>query len=57
MLYRRACTRRHALACYRLADLYEKGAGVGRDPERAAALIRRSCEYGYTEACTPARSS
>ena len=39
-------------ACYALARLYMTGgAGVERDPEEGAALLRVACKLGYAQAC------
>ena len=50
-LYRRACNRRYANACYGLAVLYEAGTGVPRQPARAATLFQRACDLGHADAC------
>ena len=38
-------------ACYRLAGLYAKGAGVYRDTSEASGYTRLACEHGHAEAC------
>jgi TPR repeat protein len=41
-----------------MALMYDRGAGVFRQPERAASLKRRACELGHGPACpAPARTS
>ena len=50
-LYREACEDKHAEACFRLAGLYQNGAGVFRDTNRSKSLYKRACDFGYLEAC------
>jgi uncharacterized protein len=50
-LYREACEDRHGEACARLAAMYDRGAGVYRQPAQGTRFRRRACEYGYMEAC------
>jgi TPR repeat protein len=38
-------------ACWRLAAMYERGAGVRRNPEEVTANRRRACQLGYAAAC------
>ena len=50
-LYTYACDEDVGLACARLADLHDRGAGVFRDAERATRLRGKACRLGYLEAC------
>jgi TPR repeat protein len=50
-LYRRACNRRYAEACYGLGVLYESGTGTWRQPARAASFFQRACDLGYDAGC------
>jgi len=52
-----SCDGRNGEACARLASLYDKGAGVDRMPERAAAMRRRACELGHAESCPKAKGA
>ena len=56
-LHRQACASGYGEACYRLAGLYEKGAGVRRDAERAATMMKRACDNGYTAACAKPKAT
>ncbi|RMG19755.1 MAG: sel1 repeat family protein [Deltaproteobacteria bacterium] len=51
--YEVACRARHARACHYLAQRYERGRGVPKDPERAHALYLRACWLGHGPACAP----
>jgi TPR repeat protein len=46
-----ACSNDEASNCGALALLYSVGIGVERDPERAQALLKRTCTLGGTQAC------
>jgi hypothetical protein len=46
------CNAGGARACYRLGEMYRKGDGVQRDPERGVSLLRRSCSLGDSYGCT-----
>jgi hypothetical protein len=49
--YERGCDSDDAGGCFQLADLYEKGTGVPRDPRRAAGLYERACSGGDLRGC------
>jgi TPR repeat protein len=48
---------RHGEACFRLADLHEKGAGAYQDEQEAARMRKRACDLGYLPACPSSRST
>ncbi len=54
-LFQQSCDGHIAMACRRLAEAYELGAGVPVDPERAAAFNRRACDLGQQSACAGSR--
>lgn len=51
VLYERACRAGKPFSCYRLAVIYESGAGRPHDPVKAAELFRTACAAGVREAC------
>lgn len=49
--YEEACARGDLEKCADLGLRYEKGTGVARDPARALALYRKSCDGGWANGC------
>ena len=54
-LYEKACDAGEARSCLDLGRLYETGAVVEADPERALAFYKRACALGNVEGCLAAR--
>jgi uncharacterized protein len=52
ILAERACNDELADGCANLANMYEKGAGVAKDEEKAAKLSEKACEAGSALGCT-----
>ena len=46
-----ACDTGHAVSCFHLAGLHERGEGVTANDERATALFAKACEGGHQPAC------
>ena len=49
--FQRACDLNGAAGCYNLGVMYNDGAGVPRDANRAFGLFTRACEGDYPSAC------
>jgi uncharacterized protein len=56
-LYQKACDLGAMPDCLRVAEMYEGGLGVRKDPARVARLYARACEGGVTDACGRGRTS
>ncbi|HET7544314.1 MAG TPA: hypothetical protein VFK05_30800 [Polyangiaceae bacterium] len=46
-----SCDSSNGLGCWRLADAYEEGAGVGKDEEKSRELYTRSCNLSFAGGC------
>lgn len=46
------CSRGDAVSCHNLAELFDRGQGVPKDPARAAMLFQQSCQGGSADACS-----
>ena len=55
-LFRRACDRGDALACYSLGYMYANGEGVDRDLEQAAQFFHEACTSGDHVGCEAEQS-
>ena len=55
--YELSCDGRSGRGCHKLAGLYEKGTGVAKDPAKATALLKKSCERGFEEACNSLKTA
>ena len=53
-LFRRACDKGEALACYSLGYMYANGEGVDVDMEQAGRLFRSACDSGDRVGCEAA---
>jgi len=53
----RACQQGRGQACFNLARLFEAGRGVPQDEQRAARLMRRSCDLGDERACNALKNA
>jgi TPR repeat protein len=51
-LYRYACEEGHAPGCRGLAQLYDEGRGIERDPRRAMTMWEDACAQGDAPSCT-----
>jgi TPR repeat protein len=51
-LFQAACQLKNPGGCYALGMAHLRGLGVPRDVAKARALLRRSCDMGYAEACS-----
>jgi TPR repeat protein len=50
-LWERACTAGNAQSCSNLGLMYNNGDGVGKDRDKALALLKKSCDLGLPAAC------
>lgn len=50
--YKHACDLRHAMGCYRLAELYLVGAGVTQSDASFITYTQKACRLGYAKSCS-----
>ena len=55
-LFRTACDKGEALACYSLGYMYANGEGVDVDMEQAARLFQSACDSGDRVGCEAAEN-
>ena len=51
-LHRKACDGGYGVSCVDLADMYDNGNGVTKDPAQAKAMRERACKAGVLDECS-----
>ena len=51
-LFGKACEGDNPKSCYMLGSMYIEGEAVKQNIQKAKELIKKSCDHGYTEACS-----